>query len=271
MTAPLDLSSLQSIPLVIIGTGYTGRHLYRQARDAGWHVFATSRNPDTHLLAVASEHRLHFDLARADTWHSIPTPAHLIWCFPAAPLALVQEFFSGRPQHSGRIVVMGSTSAYHSAGGFVTEQTPLRHHLPRVQGEEYLRTSYGAVIIRLAGLYGPGRNVLDWMRKGKIRHTSKWVNLLHVEDAAAICLHALQRARDGATYLASDGSPRTWSDIMSRASSLWNIPIPPPDPAQDSGKRVVNHHLLTDLHYTLRYPDLYHALAQLEAPASSDD
>jgi hypothetical protein len=253
---------------VILGTGYTGRRIYFQARQAGWKTFATSRNPDVHLSGIPKEHRLLFDLARSETWPAIPAPAHLIWCFPAAPLGLVQDFFAGRPKKSGRILVLGSTSAYGTAGGIVTEQSPLHHHLPRVQGEEFLRQERRAVVIRLSGLYGPGRNVLDWIRKGKIRNTPKWVNLLHVEDAAGICLRALERAQEGTTYLASDGQPRTWAEIVLTASAKWHIPIPPPAPLQEAGKQICIRQLLADLHYPFRYPDLYQALAQLKEQPS---
>ncbi|PJA77923.1 MAG: hypothetical protein CO149_06855 [Nitrospirae bacterium CG_4_9_14_3_um_filter_51_5] len=262
-------SSLQHDPLIILGTGYTGRRLYRQAREAGWHAFATSRRPEGHLSDIPPEHRILFDLTRPETWRLIPIPAHLTWCFPATPLSLAQAFFAARHSESGRIVVMGSTSAYGTNCGAVTEETPVHTDLPRVQGEEYLRTQLGAVIIRLAGLYGPGRHVLDWMRKGKIGNTPKWVNLLHVEDAAGICLRALERAQNGATYLASDGTPRTWSEIFSIASSRWNIPIPPPTLHHETGKQVSIHKLLTDLNYTLRFPDLYQALDDIERHASS--
>jgi hypothetical protein len=262
-------SSLQDDPLVILGTGYTGRRLYHQARGMGWNALTTSRTPDVHLSDISPEHRILFDLASPETWRSIPIPAHIIWCFPARPLNLVQAFFATRPVDSGRILVIGSTSAYGTNCGTVTEQTPVNTELPRVQGEEYLRTQLGAVIIRVAGLYGPGRHVLDWMRKGKIRNTHKRVNLLHVEDAAGICLRALELAQNGATYLASDGTPRTWSEIFSIATLKWNIPIPLPTPSLESGKQVSIHRLLTDLNYTLRFPDLYQALDDIENISAS--
>jgi hypothetical protein len=265
----LSHSSLQHHPLIILGTGYTGRRLYHQAREAGWKAFATSRTPDVHLFDISPEHRILFDLVRPETWRSIPIPAHIIWCFPASPLNLVQAFFAARPIDSGRIIVMGSTSAYGTNCELVTEQTPLNHHLSRVQGEEYLRTRMEAVIIRMAGLYGPGRHVLDWIRKGKIRNTRKWVNLLHVEDAAGICLRALEQAPDGATYLASDGRPRTWGEIFLTAESTWNITHISPTSAHETGKQISIHKLLTDLNYTLRFPDLYQALAQIEENSSS--
>lgn len=261
-------ASHQQHPLVILGAGYTGRQVYRQAIEGGWQVFVTSRSPHLHLCDIPPEHRLQFDLAQAETWSTIPDPANLLWCFPAVPLDLVQEFLAARARPTGRLLVMGSTSAYIPDGHPITEDTPLKSSLPRVQAEEYLRTTYGAVIIRLAGLYGPGRHVLDWIRKGKIQNTQKWVNLLHVEDAAAICLQALEQASDGSTYLASDGHPRTWAEICSVASSKWQVPIPPLTLPKNPGKQVSIHKLRTELQYAFRFPDLYQALDQIEATAS---
>ncbi len=261
-------ASLQQHPLVILGSGYTGFRAYQQAIETGWNVFATSRRPHIHLCDIPPKYRLRFDLAQPETWKTIPSPAHLLWCFPAIQLDLIQAFLSARTRQVVRLLVMGSTSAYIPDQHPITEDTPLKQHLPRVQAEEYLRTTYGAVIIRFAGLYGPGRNVLDWIRKGKIKNTRKWVNLLHVEDAAAICLQALEWASDGTTYLASDGHPRTWDEICSVASSKWQVPIPAFIPSQNAGKRVSIHKLRTELNYAFRFPDLYQALDQIEAAAS---
>lgn len=249
---------------MILGAGYTGLQVYQQAMERGWRVLATSRRPHIHLGTIPSEHRLRFDLTQAETWTHIPDPAHLIWCFPATPLALVQKFLSVRTRQTGRLLLMGSTSAYIPDGHPITEDTPLKTHFPRVQTEEYLRTTYGAMIIRLAGLYGPGRHVCDWIRKGKIQNTKKWVNLLHVEDAAAICLQALVQASDGSTYLASDGCPRTWDEICSVASSKWRVPIPALTSPQNTGKQVSIHKLRTELQYTFRFPDLFQALDHIE-------
>jgi len=254
--------------LVIVGSGYTGLRMYQQAIETGWQVFATSRQPQIHLPTIPTEHRLQFDLTQPKTWTNIPEPAHLLWCFPAVPMNLVRKFLLARTRQTCRLLVTGSTSAYIPNEHSITEDTPLKTYLPRVQTEEYLRITYGAVIVRFAGLYGPGRHIFDWIRKGKIQNTTQWVNLVHVEDAAAICLHALEQASDGTTYLASDGHPRTWSDICAVASSKWRITIPPLTAPRHAGKQVSIHKLRTELNYTFRFPDLYHALDQIETTAS---
>ena len=172
---------------------------------------------------------------------------------------------ASRPHPPVRMIVLGSTSAYPSEGKAVTENQMPNVGLLRVQGEEYLREAAGAIVIRLAGLYGPGRNVLDWIRKGKIRNSARLVNLLHVEDAAGICLKALTDAPEGTTYLASDGRPRPWSEICTYAERKWQIPIPPVSRPADPGKQIDNRKLLTELGYTFDFPDLYQALDRLES------
>ncbi len=264
MAAPFS----RQYPLVILGAGYTGIEMFRQATRMGWNALATSRRPQIRLSQIPASARVQFDLTLPETWKNIPDPAHLIWCFPTTPFDLVTNFLAARATHGYRLLVTGSTSAYVSDGHPITEDSCLDPDAPRVRAEEYLRTTYGAIIIRLAGIYGPGRHVLDWIRKGKIQNSRQWVNLIHVEDAAALCLQALEQAPNGSTYLASDGVPRTWEEICSVACSKWQVPIPPPAVSEKSGKQVSIHKLHSMLSYTFRYPDLYHALDVIETYAS---
>ena len=258
-------------PLVILGGGYTGKALYKRATAEGYQVWCTSRQPDLHLTGIASQHRLHFDLNHPETWKAFPSDTSIIWCFPACPLDLVKRFMATRTQNPARLVVLGSTSAYPAQGMMIQEPWKPNFALPRVQGEEYLRTTAGAIIIRLAGIYGPGRNILDWIRKGKIRNTPRLVNLVHVEDVVGISMKALAEAPAGSTYLASDGTPRAWSTICHYAKQKWGIPIPPETKAPDPGKRIDNHKILEELHYYFRFPDLYTALDHLETQQCDKD
>lgn len=259
-----DRNDITTHPLVVLGGGYVGTRLFHRARAQGHTVLCTSRHPSRHLLDIPPEHRLTFDLTRPNTWNTLPDSLMIIWCFPACPIQLVRQFLASRPQQPHRLVVLGSTSAYPSNGTTITEQHEPNTQLDRVQGEEYLRTAAGAVILRLAGIYGPGRHVLDWIRKGKIRNTPRLVNLVHVDDVVDICLKALTVAPHGSTYVVSDGTARPWSDICSYAARRWHIPIPPLTQSRNPGKHIDNHKLLGELGHTFHFPDLYQALNQLE-------
>ena len=261
----MSLAHFRSRPLVILGAGYTGRFLFPLAMAQGWDTFATSRNPGMNLLHIPHDRQLAFDLVRPDTWESLPTNAHIIWCFPALPQEAASAFVQRHATDGGRLIILGSTSAYRpDPENVIDEQTPVNFALPRVQSEEYLRTRHGAMILRLAGLYGPGRHVLNWMRNGKVKHTERWVNLIHIDDVAAICLAALEKGKEGEMYLVSDGTPRRWSEIFSNARERWGLSIPLLSRPKDSGKRLSIQKLRSELHYTFRHSDLYPALDTIE-------
>ena len=261
----MSIRNYRSYPLVILGAGYTGKFLYPLATKQGWHTLATSRNPEQHLGHIPVAQQVQFDLLLTETWSHIPKGAHLIWCFPALPQETASVFVEQHIQSDTRLIVLGSTSAYGpSSNTPVNEKTPVDLTIPRVQSEEHLRKTYGAVILRLAGLYGPGRHVLDWIRRGKVKNTDRYVNLIHIEDVAGICLTALGSAKSGEIYIVSDGIPYRWSEIFSIAAQKWGTPLPPISSTHNPGKRLSIKKLQTGLHYKFRYPELYQALDRIE-------
>lgn len=258
--------------IVILGAGYTGRFLYARARAHGLETRVTSRCPEDHLAFAPSEHRLEFDLEREDTWRNIPEGADLVWCFPATPLTTISAFAAALLPIAKRIVVLGSTSAYQISDvnpeEMINESALIDRSRPRVDGEEYLRTEWHAVVLRVAGIYGPGRNVLDWIRRGKVGRSQRWINLIHVEDLTAICLSALIKGQSGETYNVSDGCPRRWADICDEAHARWGVVSTQNQPDSGPGKRLSIEKLRKDFRYEFQHPDLYSALQEIEASTS---
>jgi nucleoside-diphosphate-sugar epimerase len=211
-------------------------------------------------------------LEQPSTWGNIPADADLIWCFPATPLEQVQAFARTLDVPVRRIVVLGSTSAYDAPSQsteypppWIDESAPIDLTKPRVQGEEFLRSNCGAIILRVAGIYGPGRNPIDWIRTGRVGPSRKYVNLIHAEDLAAICLLALDKGTPGEVYNVSDGTPRTWDEICETAQQRWSVAAGAAKGDPSPGKRINNAKLRAGLGYTLRHPDLYEALALIES------
>jgi len=255
-----------------MGYGYTGRHIMRLTLQQRASALATSRNPAVQLTALPATQRLEFDLARPETWGSVPANANLIWCFPATPLSSVQQWAQTQRSRVNRLVVLGSTSAYEvtdDSPGYpppwIDESAPIDNTKPRVEGEEYLRSELGAIVLRVAGIYGPGRNPLEWIRHGRVGPSRKYVNLIQGEDLAAICLAALERGRPGEVYNISDGTPRTWSEICAIAQQRWDVTAAVANNDSSPGKRISNAKLRTELGYRLQYPDLYEALSLIES------
>ena len=259
--------------LVILGAGYAGRVMYTEAVRQGLRVLVTSRTPDIHLDFARPLHRLQFDLNREDTWRNVPAGADLIWCFPATPLKAVSACADDVLRRARRIVVLGSTSAYAMSStdsdAGLDESAPIDTTRPRVTGEEYLRTHARAIVLRVAGIYGPGRNVLDWIRAGKVGPSRRYVNLIHVEDLAAICLIALKKGQSGTVYNVSDGRPRRWREICEEAQKRWDV-LPVRDGSDDrAGKRLSIDKMMRDFDYQFQYADLYQALDGIEGSTSS--
>ena len=261
-----------STTILILGAGYTGRHFYATAKGQGLQVLASSRDPAKHLAYASLTDRIEFDLARQATWKNIPSAADMVWCFPATPLEQVQALAKALGAPPRRIVVLGSTSAYAVKNDskeypppWLDESAPTDLNKPRVQGEEYLRKHHGAIVLRVAGIYGLGRNPLDWIRQGRVSPSRKCVNLIHVEDLAAICLTALERAKPGEVYNVSDGQPYIWNEICATAQQRWGVTAGAAKEDHSPGKRISNAKLRAGLGYTLGHPDLYEALALIES------
>ena len=255
--------------LLVLGSGYTGRVLHRMGTSQGWTVHATSRNPLDNLAGIPSEQRITFDLEQPSTWPNIPAGANLVWCFPATPLTTVQRWAETQHSQLNRLVVLGSTSAYEVGESqeypplWTDESASIDLTKPRVQGEEFLRKDCGAIVLRVAGIYGPGRNPLDWIRQGRVGPSRKYVNLIHVEDLAAICLAAIERGKPGDANNDSDGEPHTWNEICATAQQRWGVTAPAAHENPSPGKRISNAKLRAELDYRFQHPDLYAALHAL--------
>lgn len=177
-----------------------------------------------------------------------------------------------------RVVYCSSTSVYgDQQGGPVDEDTPVAPLSPwgraRVEAEEALR-GQGAVIVRAAGIYGPGRNIVERLRAGRVRVTGdldRPVNLIHVEDLATILIAAAERGVPGTCYLAASGRPISWQALIETASALSGIGVPAPTPMPSDpnlgmfyreSKRCAPKRL-AELGVTLAHPDVREALRGL--------
>lgn len=260
--------------LVILGAGYTARFLLPLAQRRYSCVLGTSRDPDRHLAHLPADRRIRFDLMQPGTWPNIPTETDLLWCFPAMPLDLVKRFATATSLPGRPLVVLGSTSAYRIVAGsgyppaWIEETGPIDLTKPRVQGEEFLRVDCGAIVLRVAGIYGPGRDPLDWIKTGRVSPSRKFVNLIHVEDLAALCLLALDQGKTGEVYNVSDGTPRTWKEICETAQRRWKVALAPSKkPDKGGGKRISVEKLSNHFNYRMKYPDLYEGLEGLSRKA----
>ena len=204
----------------------------------------------------------------------------------------LQNVLAALPASVTRAIYISTTGVYGTAGGgWVDETTPTAPHRDggkaSLAAEEILRAhplGRRSAILRLAGIYGPGRvPYLDKLRaKEPIAAPSAgWLNLIHVDDAARIVV-AIDRwlaARDEAdgphVFCVSDGVPAVRGEYYAEAARL--IGAPPPQfttPPADSpaaaragaDRRVSNAKLrdwMAPQGLALQYPSYREGLAQI--------
>lgn len=172
-----------------------------------------------------------------------------------------------------RIVYVSSTSALPAVDGWVFESDPRRPDAERGQvqrdaedqvialGSEH---SIPTLVLRLGGLYGPGRALGRLYRKrreGPLPGDGNVpTNLIHLEDAVQASLAALAApAHVGGIVhgVDDDHTPRRLMyDAVAKTQGLdpleWEHPIDPANPPV--GKRVSNLRLKLELGVRLKHP-----------------
>ena len=195
----------------------------------------------------------------------------------------LQNVLDRLPTSVRRFVYASSTGVYGQTGGeWVDEESPTHpeHESGRVvlEAEGRIRAwadsrGASAVILRFAGLYGPGRIVRRAMlERGEPipGDPEKFLNLVHIDDAAAAAAAALDVDAIAPIYLVADDRPVTRREYYSVAARVIGAPEPrfePPRPgsleaARDAtSKRIANRRMKADLGVVLRYPDITTGLA----------
>src|SRR5262249_9201635 len=141
------------------------------------------------------------------------------------------------PQGTGRVVYVSSTGVYGDAGGdWIDERTPC--HPDRAGGRACLAAEqalqahprgHDAVILRMAGIYGPGRiPKRESLERGAPipAPADGWLNLIHVDDAARVVMAAETAAPAGSIYVVSDGNPIARRDYYTELARLLEAPEP---------------------------------------------
>ena len=175
------------------------------------------------------------------------------------------------------ILFTSSSSVYEQRdGSIVTEKSPTARQSPlsRILREaEDIVLKQGGTVLRLSGIYGPGRaihlqRILEGtaiIEKGK---TSRWLNQIHRDDVVSGILHLLAREGDfarGGVFNLSDATPMTQRDCYEQLADFFKVPRPPEAPARPGGKRMttnkrVSNSKLRGTDWKPRYPSLLDAV-----------
>jgi len=234
--------------IIIVGCGYIGRRIARLWRERGAGVTCLVRSPDS-CAALAGEGYaasvvslddvsaidLH-DSADAILYYLVPPPGGGIADTRARNF--ISSLQQGPPP--AMIVYMSATSVYsETGGGTVTEASPAEPESAmgkrRLDAEQAFReygeqTGAAVIVLRVSGIYGPGRLPLMQVSQGQPllrEEESGPSNRIHADDLAAVCLAAADRGLSGDLFNVSDGHPSSMTSYFNACADLLGYPRQP--------------------------------------------
>ncbi len=282
--------------LFCFGLGFSARVLSKRLLAKGWRVTGTTRSEEKRqaLLAQGFSEVLLFDGTQplADPSNVLRDITHIL--ISAAPDA------TGDPvlmQHRRDIAALpnlqwlgylSTTGVYgNHDGSWVDEEAPLSPSSPRSEYRVAAEQAWLELaaedrvpvhIFRLAGIYGPGRSMLDTVRAGKAKRIDRpgqVFSRIHVEDIATVLEASIAAPNGGRIYNVCDDMAASPAEVTAHACELLGVEPPPLVPFEEAGlspmgktfwldnKRVSNRRLHEELGVELRYPDYKAGLASL--------
>ena len=282
--------------LLILGAGFSGKAIGDAFRQSGFSVSGTTRSAEKaeNLRALGIEPILYDGGAIPETLAAdMARVTHLVQSIAPGkdgdPL-----FRAGMPSLSALMPKLAwagylSTVGVYGdhKGGWVDEDTALNpvsaRSIERVEAENHW-LDFGRIsdlpvaVLRLAGIYGPGRNALRNMDEGTARRLVKKdqvFNRIRVEDIGRSALFLAEKSLGGVWNI-TDNEPGPPQDVVAEAARLMGLPVPPDIPFETAelssmarsfygeNKRVSNARLRA-AGFEFRFPDYRQSLAELHA------
>ncbi|WP_199562539.1 SDR family oxidoreductase [Pelagibacterium lacus] len=275
---------MDPLTLFVFGAGYSARAAIR-ALGPDARVAATTRTPETAAALQASGIAAHlFEGTAPGVTLAADLRAATHVLISIAPDAAGDRVLAHHAAdilaapHLAWIGYFSTIGVYGDAGGAWIDETAPTEPLSarnryRLDAEAAWRDlaaqkSVPLAILRLAGIYGPGRSPFDKLAAGTARRVNKpgqVFNRIHVDDIGAITAHAA-RARLDWVFNIADDAPAPPQEVIAHAAALMGM-APPPEIAfaeadlspmarsfYAGNRRVSNARIKAALGYRLLYP-----------------
>jgi nucleoside-diphosphate-sugar epimerase len=265
--------------LLIVGAGYLGSEIARQARDYRTVTVTKSGEEPHEACDLSSPEEVELLAARH------PGPEVVVHCASSGrggAEAYRQVFLKGsenlvRSFPESHLILTSSTSVYHQTDGSDVDESsetlPIRETSQLLLEAEKIVLEAEGTVARLAGLYGPGRSVV--LRKflegtAVIEEDGRRIlNQIHVQDAASAVLHLVSLKAAG-LFNVVDDYPLSQKACYEGLARHFGRPLPPVGEKNTSRKRAWTHKAvrngkIRDAGWTPTFPCFFDALEQLVA------
>ncbi|MFL0787401.1 MAG: SDR family oxidoreductase [Prochlorococcus sp.] len=279
-SAPLPAGS----KLLVLGGGFSGQHVAALVRALGNTALCSRRKINSQDADLA------FDSATKllPTQKALEGVTHLLSCIPPATdgtdpvLTCLGDQLKTMPLQW--VGYLSTTGVYGDSGGRWVSENDLPHPQQarsqrRLACEQAWQNSGLPIqILRLPGIYGPYRSVLQSIntrRSKMIDKPGQVFSRVHVDDIAGATLHLIQCTAAGkwpVVVNVTDDLPAASKDLLTYGAKLLGRSLPPLEPFAIAAKqmspmalsfwqenrRVSNQLLCQELGYSLIHPD-YHS------------
>jgi nucleoside-diphosphate-sugar epimerase len=274
--------------VLIVGCGYVGVPLGAELVRLGHEIFGLRRNPAAeNELKTAGIQPLFADVTKLEELKNLPHEFDwVVNCVATGGNAenYREVYFNGTknliewlaPNPPKKFVYTSSTSVYaQNDGSLVKESSPTEPLAETskilVETEKILLAAVAerqflAVILRVAGIYGPERG--HWFKQfmRDAAHIegdgSRCLNMIHRDDLVGCIIAALKNGRAGEIYNAVDEEPVSQSHFFQWLAQAVDKPLPTSEPENPdairrrgvTNKRVSNRKLKMEFGYQFKYP-----------------
>ncbi|MDG5748176.1 SDR family NAD(P)-dependent oxidoreductase [Qipengyuania sp. XHP0207] len=256
--------------MFIFGLGYTAKRIAQALRAAGWAIEATGSDGsvafDDNAAVEAALSRSSYVLS------SVP---------PADGSDPVLDRYAGAL--AGKwLGYLSSTGVYGDwQGAWVDEAVPTGGGRRTARSECDSRwLDHGARVLRLPGIYGPGRSAFDRIRGGKAHRIDlpgQVFSRVHVDDIVGGVMACLESDAPPGPYNLADDLPTSQNAVIEEACRLLDVPPPPLQTMDEAdlspmargfyaeNRRVANGKAKRVLGWKPAYPTFREGLAAIKA------
>jgi nucleoside-diphosphate-sugar epimerase len=283
------MTSQQSL-LFVFGLGYSALQLSAQLRPAGWQVAGTVRTAAkaAHLRALGIDASVWTGEGPVD----VPAGAHWLITLPPGRQGCPAALAAGHQAGGARSITYLSTTGVYGdlKGGWAFEWSPVAPASPRAAARvlaeaQWRDASQGcARLVRLPGIYGPGRSPFDRLRDATAQRVIKpgqVFSRVHVDDIASGLAALVQRPEATGVFHLCDDLSAPPQDVTAFAAELLGMAPPPDIPFGDAQfsdmaasfyaecKRVANARAKAALGWRPAYPTYREGLRAILAAQST--
>ena len=282
--------------LLVFGLGYSAQHFVHHYAQAFEHVAGTVRDMAQPRPLAGEAEILHFapDGAAPEIDERLgQADVILVSIAPGTSVDPVLARYGRRIaglKRAQKILYLSTIGVYGDRGGEWVDETALpqsNNERSKVRisaerawlalGKDPSKTVH---VMRLSGIYGPGRNALLNLQAGKARRLVKpgqVFNRIHAEDIARACAALVAYAGASDVWNVTDDEPAPPQDVIAFAAEMMGV-APPPE--QDfataeltpmarsfygENKRCANRKIKEEAGLELAYPTYREGIAALWA------